>query len=55
VGTLLSGLAYQAGGLTACLWTSMAFALGAGLLAMLLPAVRTPMMMSEAGADAGGD
>ncbi len=46
VGTLLSGLLYQAGGLTACLWTSMAFALATGLLSLGLPAVVAPAMMS---------
>ncbi len=37
LGTILSGLLYQWGGLTACLWASVAFVLGAGLLSLLLP------------------
>ena len=38
LGTMLSGLLYQWHGLTACLWASVAFVLGAGLLSLLLPA-----------------
>ena len=40
VGTLLSGIAYQRGGLAACLWASMAFALAAGVLSLALPTAR---------------
>ena len=36
-GTILSGLLYQWHGLTACLWTSTAFLIAAGLLSLLLP------------------
>jgi len=54
VGTLLSGLMYQLGGLTACLWTSMAFALGAGLLALMLPRPRTVGLMAEMKAEGRG-
>ncbi len=36
-GTILSGLLYQWHGLTACLWTSAAFLVVAGLLSLLLP------------------
>ena len=36
-GTILSGLLYQWQGLTACLWTSAAFLIIAGLLSLLLP------------------
>jgi MFS family permease len=36
-GTILSGLLYQWKGLEACLWVSVAFVLGAGLLSRLLP------------------
>jgi MFS family permease len=36
-GTILSGLLYQWHGLTACLWTSAAFLILAGLLSLLLP------------------
>lgn len=43
-GTVLSGLLYQWHGLTACLWTSAAFLILAGLLSLLLPteASRSP-------------
>ena len=37
IGTILSGLLYQWDGLAACLWASVAFVLGAGLLSLLLP------------------
>ena len=37
-GTMISGLAYQAGGLEACLWWSAGFAFAAGLLSFALPA-----------------
>jgi predicted MFS family arabinose efflux permease len=37
VGTILSGLLYQWQGLEACLWTSVAFVLGAAALSLLLP------------------
>jgi MFS family permease len=36
-GTVLSGLLYQWHGLTACLWTSAAFLIVAGLMSFLLP------------------
>lgn len=39
-GTVLSGLLYQAYGLVACLWASVAFVLAAGLLSLLLPGDR---------------
>lgn len=38
-GTLLSGWAYQTGGLEACLWWSAGFAFAAGLLSFALPPV----------------
>jgi MFS family permease len=51
-GTVLSGLLYQWHGLTACLWTSAAFALTAGALSLLLPtqAARStvPAQLSQA-------
>ena len=37
IGTLLSGVVYQVGGLAACLWTSTAFVASAGLLSLWLP------------------
>lgn len=36
-GTVLSGVIYEAGGLTACLWTSAGFLLAAAALSTLLP------------------
>lgn len=42
IGTLLSGWVYQQYGLAACLWTSSAFVLLAGLISLGLPAQRTP-------------
>ena len=38
-GTILSGVLYQWRGLEACLWVSVAFVLGAGVLSLLLPRV----------------
>ena len=55
VGTLLSGLLYQLAGLPGCLWASMAFAVGAGALSLLLPRPRAAHMMSEMKVEAGGD
>ncbi len=37
VGTLLSGVVFQFGGLVACLWTSAGFVLAAGLVSLRLP------------------
>ena len=50
VGTLLSGVTYQWGGLPAALWTAAAFGLLAGLIGWSLPAVQM-----HVGAGAGGD
>ena len=36
-GLLLSGALYEVWGLNACLWTSAAFVVGAGLISLLLP------------------
>jgi predicted MFS family arabinose efflux permease len=41
-GTVLSGVMYELDGLSACLWTSSAFVLGAGALSLLLPSATTP-------------
>jgi predicted MFS family arabinose efflux permease len=54
VGTLLSGVLFEAAGLTGCLWASVAFATAAGALALLLPHKNTTMLMSEMKAE-GGD
>ncbi len=52
-GTILSGLLYQWHGLTACLWTSAAFLILAGLLSLLLPTEASrsprPARLSQAG------
>jgi len=37
IGTVLSGLLYELGGLEACLWTSTGFVLAAAFLSLLLP------------------
>ncbi|NIQ96364.1 MAG: MFS transporter, partial [Desulfuromonadales bacterium] len=42
VGTLLSGLVFQFGGLLACLWVSAAFVLSAGMISLGLPRGRQP-------------
>jgi predicted MFS family arabinose efflux permease len=41
LGTVLSGLLYQLGGLEACLWTSAGFVLAAAFLSLWLPS-KTP-------------
>jgi predicted MFS family arabinose efflux permease len=55
VGTLLSGLTYELAGLPGCLGASMAFALGAGMLSLLLPRPPAAHLMSEIKVEAGGD
>jgi predicted MFS family arabinose efflux permease len=55
VGTLLSGVMFQAAGVSGCLWTSVAFAAAAGVFALALPRRETTMKMSEMKAEAGGD
>jgi len=55
IGTLLSGLLYQVGGLATCLWASVAFAAAAGAISLLLPRPATSLLMSDMKADAGGD
>jgi len=47
VGTLLSGVLFQMGGVAGCLWGSVGFALAAGGIALLLPQKDTTVMMSE--------
>ncbi len=54
VGTLLSGLLYEAAGLAGCLWASMGFALLAGGLSLRLPPAKVAMMSSMK-AEGGGD
>ena len=55
VGTLLSGVMFQLGGVTACLWASFAFAVAAGAFALLLPHKETTMMMSAMKAEGASD
>jgi hypothetical protein len=48
VGTLLSGIMFQVGGVTACLWASVVFAGLAGIASLALPQKDTSsMLMSE--------
>jgi predicted MFS family arabinose efflux permease len=53
VGTLISGLMYEAGGLLGCLWASAAFALGAWALSLMLPHKETTQLMSQMKAEGG--
>lgn len=55
VGTLLSGILFQLGGVTACLWGSVAFASAAGALSLLLPHKETALMMNDMKAEAASD
>lgn len=54
IGTLLSGIVYQLGGLEACLWTSVAFALAAGAISWWLPSTGTGLTLTGMKADGGG-
>ena len=51
--TLLSGVEYQIGGLQACLWTSVAFALFAGTISFWLPRTEMGVQLAALGADSG--
>lgn len=55
VGTLLSGVLYQAAGLVGCLWASFAFAATTGVVSLLLPRPRAALLMSEVKAEGGSD
>ena len=55
VGTLLSGVLYQAAGLAGCLWASFAFAAATGAISLLLPEPRAALLMSEVKAESGSD
>ena len=55
LGTLLSGVLYQAAGLAGCLWASTGLALATGLLSLMLPPVPAPAMLADVAAEAGGD
>ncbi len=47
VGTLLSGVTFQAYGVTGCLWASVAFAAAAGIASLSLPHKETAMLMAD--------
>jgi predicted MFS family arabinose efflux permease len=55
VGTLLSGILFQAAGLAGCLWASFAFAAATGAISLLLPKPRAALLMSEVKAEGGSD
>ena len=54
VGTLLSGIVYQLGGLEACLWISVIFSLVAGAISCGLPRTETGLQLAGMAADGGG-
>ena len=54
VGTLLSGVVYQLGGLEACLWTSVAFTLAAGAVSCWLPRTVLGLPLAALAANGGG-
>ena len=54
-GTLLSGLLYQRAGLAGCLWASVAFALAAGGLSLLLPRKDSALRLAEMKAEGSSD
>jgi hypothetical protein len=47
VGTLLSGILYQAAGVVGCLWGAVAFGAAAGALSLLLPALAAPLALGQ--------
>jgi predicted MFS family arabinose efflux permease len=51
LGTLLSGVLYQAGGVTASLWGAAALALAAGVGALVLPPVTSEVNWAGAKGD----
>ncbi len=55
VGTLLSGVLYQAAGLVGCLWASFAFAVVTAALSLLLPKPRAAPLMSAMKVDGGSE
>ena len=54
-GTLLSGILFQATGVSGCLWGSVAFAAAAGAISSLLPRKDGAMHMSDMKASGGSD
>jgi hypothetical protein len=55
VGTLLSGIVYQAAGLRGGLWASFAFAAMTGAISLLLPRPRAVLRMVEVKAEGGSE
>ena len=55
VGTLLSGILYQAAGLRGCLWASSGFAAAAGAISLVLPVPRAAVLLSDVNAEGGSD
>ena len=55
MGTLLSGVLFQAAGVTGCLWGSVAFAAAAGVLSLLLPHVETSKSMNQMKVESASD
>ena len=53
VGTLLSGVMYQAAGLAGCLWTSVGFALASWLVSLLLRNPARTLQMADVAIEAG--
>ncbi len=47
VGTLLSGVLFQFGGVAGCLWASAAFAAATGVISLLLPHKGSALLMAE--------
>jgi hypothetical protein len=47
VGTLLSGVLYQAAGVVGCLWGAVAFGAAAGLLSLMLPVLATTPALDQ--------
>jgi predicted MFS family arabinose efflux permease len=54
-GTLISGLAFQRGGLPGCLWASVVFALLTGAVSLLLPRKETTLSLAEMKVEGGSD
>jgi hypothetical protein len=51
----MSGLLFQAAGVPACLWGSVALAAAAGGVSLALPRTHSPMRIDALAADSGGD
>lgn len=55
LGTLLSGVMFQLGGVIACLWASAAFAAAAGAISLLLPHKESSLRMADMKAEGASD